>query len=128
MSLLARVEVTPYYGQVELSDPNKQDYPQFETGAEKVVAIPQCIAVVTRGDQEGKVTVEVWNDRLEVEGVDLQPVHEGDVVLSEDRAVVGNTVGNEFHDVPLSRGSHHVRVFTSAGGPAADTVYFLVEG
>lgn len=54
MSLQARVEVTPYYGQVEISDPNKRDYPKFETGEEKAVAIPECIAVVTRGDQEGQ--------------------------------------------------------------------------
>ena len=55
MTLLVRVEVTPFYGQVEISDPSKRDYPQFETGQERVVAIPECIAVVTRGDFEGKV-------------------------------------------------------------------------
>ena len=74
MSLLARFEVTAYYGQVEISDPNKLDYPQFETGEERAVAIPDCIAVVTRNDREGPVTVEVWNQRLETDNVNLEPV------------------------------------------------------
>lgn len=127
MSLLAHVEVTPYYGQVEISDPNKRDYPQFETGEEKAVAIPQCIAVVTRGDLEGKVTVEVWSQRLEVQGIPLELVYDGELVLTEDRAVVGNTVGNEFHAIPLVSGPHRVQAFTSGSEGSPRCVYFLVE-
>lgn len=127
MTLLVRVEVTPFYGQVEISDPSKRDYPRFETGQERAVAIPECIAVATRGDFEGKVIIEVWRERLAIEGVDLQSVFEGELVLTGSGAVVGNTIGNELHPVPLSPGRHRIKVFTSPAGGLAHTVYFLVE-
>lgn len=127
MSLLARFEVTAYYGQVEISDPNKLDYPQFETGEERAVAIPDCIAVVTRNDREGPVTVEVWNQRLETDNVNLEPVYDGELTLSEARAVVGNTVGNEFYSIPLGRGRHRVKAFTSGAGERPEAVHFLVD-
>jgi hypothetical protein len=113
MGLLARVEVTPYYGQVYISDPHTHDYPQFETGNEIAVATPDRIAVMTQGDQSGKVSVEVWSRRMDVEGVDLLPVFEGDLLLTKDRAIIGNTVGSEFYSDrttrwPGSRESLHV--------------------
>ena len=47
MTLLRRVEVTPLNGQVEMSDPKATDYPQWQTGEERAVALPQSIAVAT---------------------------------------------------------------------------------
>ena len=64
---------------------------------------------------------------MEVEGVDLRSVYEGEFLLTDDHAVVGNTVGNEFHSVPLAPGRHHVRVFTSGADAPPNTVYVLVE-
>jgi len=127
MSLLRRVDVTPFNGQVELSDPKANDYPQWQTGSEPAVAVPQSIAVATQSDSDGKVAVEVWTNQLEVEGVELRPVYEGEFLLSDDHAVVGNTVGHEFHLIPLSPGRHHVKVFTSGADAAPNAVYFLVE-
>jgi hypothetical protein len=59
MSPLARFDVTPYYGQIEIRDPTARDYPQWETGEEKAVAIPGCIAVATRDDLRGTATIEL---------------------------------------------------------------------
>ena len=78
-------------------------------------------------DSGGDVAVEVWTNQVEVEGVELRPVYEGEFLLSDDHAVVGNTVGHEFHSIPLSPGRHHVKVFTSGSDGAPKAVYFLIE-
>ena len=83
VTLLSRVEVTPLYGQVEMSDLKQQDYPLFQTGQEPAVGTTSSILVATRGDFEGKVTVEVWTEELEVERADIQEVYEGDLQLTE---------------------------------------------
>jgi len=127
MGLLRRVRVTAFNGQVELSDPKATDYPQWQTGDEPAVALPHSIAVATQSDSGGDVAVEVWTNQVEVEGVELRPVYQGEFLLSDDHAVVGNTVGHEFHSIPLSPGRHHVKVFTSGLDGAPKAVYFLIE-
>jgi hypothetical protein len=127
MTRLLRVDVTPLNGQVEMSDPKAADYPQWQTGEERAVALPQSIAVATQGDADGKVAIEVWTDDLEVAGVDLRSVHEGEFLLTDDHAVVGNTVVNELHPVPLAPEPHRVKVFTSGAESAPSAVYFLIE-
>jgi hypothetical protein len=127
MSLLARFEITPYYGQIEMRDPNARDYPQWETGEEKALAMPGCIAVATQDDLHGKVTVEVWRGCLEARGSNLVRVYQGELILTGEAAAVGNTVGAEFHPVTLSLGRHRVTAFTAASGELPDRVYFLIE-
>lgn len=127
MSLLARTEVTPYYAQIQFSARGAKEYPQWETGDEQVVSLPRCIAVATQGDHAGKVAVEVWRDRLEVRDIAMSSaVFDGPFVTTADGAVVGNTVGNEFHPVPLEAGTHRLRVFVSPLGERPKRVYFLV--
>ena len=127
MGLLQRIHVTPFNGQVELSDPKATDYPQWQTGNEPAVVLPQSIAVATQSDSDGDVAVEVWTNQVEVKGVELRPVYEGEFLLSDDHAVVGNTVGHEFHSIPLSPGRHNVKVFTSGSDGTPKAVYFLIE-
>lgn len=127
MTLLLRVDVTPLNGQVEMSDPTANEYPQWQTGEEPAVGLPQSIAVATQSDADGKVAVEVWTGDLEGKGVNLRPVYEGEFLLTDDHVLVGNTVVNELHPVPLAPGRHRVKVFTSGAESAPNTVYFLVE-
>jgi hypothetical protein len=127
MSLLARAEITPFYGQVELSDPAKRDYPQFQTGTEKVVAIPDCIVVATRGDLEGPVVVEVWDEPPPAAPPGIEEAYAGELVVTGPEAVVGNTVGNEFHLFPVEAGRYRVQVFTSPPGAPPNTVYFVLQ-
>ncbi len=129
MSLLARVEVTAYYGQVELRDPHARDYPQWETGEEAVAALPQSVAVATRGDQQGKVVIEVWQNALEVEAPEVsEPLYDGELVVTDDKVVIGNTAGNEFHPVPVAPGRYRLTVFASPVRKPARVVYFLLRG
>ena len=127
MGLLQRIHVTPFNGQVELSDPKATDYPQWQTGNEPAVALPQSIAVATQSDSHGDVAVEVWTNQVEVEGVELRPVYEGEFLLSDDHAVVGNTVGHEFHFDSSFPWSAPRQVFISGSDGAPKAVYFLIE-
>jgi len=128
MGLLARAKVIPHNAQVELSDLNATDYPQWQTGNEAAVALPDCVAVATQGDQAGKVVVEIWYGELQVDDPALrEPIFEGEFVTTENSVVVGNTVGNEFHSASLPAGRYHLRVFTSPVGAPPARVYFLLS-
>jgi hypothetical protein len=128
MSLLARVEVKPFNAQVELSDANTRAYPQWQTGEEAVAALPQSVAVATRGDDRGNVVIEVWDDELQVEDPSLsEALYDGELVVTDDKVVVGNSVGNELHPVNVPTGRHRIRVYTSPTGALPGTVYFLLN-
>ncbi len=127
MSLLAGFEVIPFNGQVEIGDPNARNYPQWETGEEAVVALPQCVAVATRGDAQGSVVIEVWKGALEVEEPVSHPLYDGDLVLTENKVMVGNTVGNDLHELAVAAGSHRLRVYVAPPSEPARTVYFLLD-
>src|SRR5256885_16123318 len=64
MGLLQRIHVTPFNGQVELSDPKATDYPQWQTGNEPAVALAQAVAVATQSDSHGDVAVVVLVDTV----------------------------------------------------------------
>ena len=128
MSLLGRAEVTPYNAQVELSDVDAQEYPQWLTGNEAVVSLPNSIAVATQGDDRGKVVVEAWSGELEADDSDLsQPMFDGEFSTTRGMANIGNTVGNELHSIVLSLGRHRIRVYTSPAGEPPARVYFLLN-
>src|SRR5262245_51126638 len=105
MTLLTRVEVTPYNAQVGLSDPTTKDYPEWTTGDEAVVYLPRSVAVATQADIEGKVWVEVWKTALPTDLLSHSlGVFDGIFETTRDEVVVGNVVGNETHLVPIERG------------------------
>jgi hypothetical protein len=62
MSTVRRFQVLPLYHQVEVRDAGDVDYPQWETGEERVLASVQCIVLATRSDLEGDVAIEVRID------------------------------------------------------------------
>ncbi|MCK6533825.1 MAG: hypothetical protein L6Q84_12720 [Polyangiaceae bacterium] len=102
MGLLARAKVIPYNAQVELSDLNATDYPQWRTGHEAAVALADCVAVATQGDEAGKVVVEIWYGELQLDDPAIrEPVFEA--------------------------GRYHLRVFTSPVGAPPARVYFLLS-
>ena len=126
--LLARTEVLPHYTQVEISDPAKTDYPQWATGKEPAVATPQCIAVAARPDHLGNVAIELWQDEMNHTSLSLQLVYEGELIVTTNRIHIGNLVGANSVDVPLSAGRYHVKVFTSPTEGPAETIRFLITG
>ena len=126
--LLAQTPVRPLYGQVEIGDPAVKGYPQFETGNERAVALPQRIAVATRGDRDGDVAIEVWKEGAHADSLcDAVLVHEGVLVVSGSSLEVGNTVGNELHRFAIGVGKHLVAIYTKPSVGEADTVIFLLD-
>ena len=122
--LIARAVIRPYYGQLEISDSEKTDYPQFDTGAELVVSTPDCVVVTTRRDEDGDVVVEVWTDEIEAKAP-IEMIHCG-ILEIRGHCRVGNTAGNHFVDVPIAPGRHQIKVFTCPAGAPAEAVYVLV--
>jgi hypothetical protein len=126
MSLLGRFEVTPYNAQIEIRDPDARDYPQWETGEEAVVSLPHVVVVATQGDNQGRVVVEAWQGSLDSQDATLSDaVFDGEFLTTIDKAIVGNTIGAEFHAVQVPAGRHRLRIFTSPRGAPAKKVYFL---
>ena len=128
MALLMRVQVLPLYAQVSLSDALAEDFPVPVMGDEEVVASHQAVAVATRSDYpDGRLPVEVWTERLEADVPDLRCVFDGQLYLSDGRALVGNLVANDVHTISLSPGSHGLLVFTATSEDRAGAVYFLLD-
>lgn len=127
MKLLHRIAVTPYYGQVELGDPYVAGYPQFQTGSEEVVSLPQRLVVATRGDEQGRVVIEIWQNGIDPMKRSGRLAHSGSMCLQQDYASVGNTIGNELHRIHLGAGVHRIDVLVAPMLGEADTVYFVVD-
>jgi hypothetical protein len=125
MGLVGRFSVFPMYHQLEVRDAaDGVDCPQWETGEEPVLAASQCIVLATRSDLEGDVQVEVW-----VGASDQEPagplLYEGELLVTEEGAVVGNSLTEELHPVPLPVGWHPVRIYADRPTePARFTVLF----
>jgi hypothetical protein len=112
MGLVGRFSVFPLYHQLEVRDAaGVVDCPQWESGEEPVLAGTQCIVLATRSDLEGPVEVEVW-----VGGIDTEPagrlLYEGELLVTEHGAVVGSSLTEELHPIPLPIGWHPVRIYT----------------
>jgi hypothetical protein len=124
MGLVGRFSVFPMYHQVEVRDAASVDCPQWETGEEPVLAGEQCIVLATRSDLEGEVQLEVW-----VGGLDGEPaghlLFEGELLVTEQGAVVGSSLTEELHPIALAIGWHPLRIYADRpSDPARFTVVF----
>lgn len=73
-------------------------------------------------------TIEVWEGALGAEDPFVSaPLYSGELVATENRVIVGNTVGNEFYEVPITAGRHQVQVLRSPVGEPAKVVYFVLD-
>jgi hypothetical protein len=126
MTVVARFEVLPLYGQIDIRDPAATEYPQWETGEERVVSNTQCIAVATRGDADGPVSVEV---RIGPIGAprNATRVFDGEVLLTGDEIVIGDYLASEVHPVSLGPGWHPVTVWTRPPENRPDTVIVVLD-
>jgi hypothetical protein len=110
MGLVGRFQVFPLYHQLELRDATSTDCPQWDTGEEPVLAGEQCIVLATRPDLDGPVQVEIW-----VGAIDSQSagplLYEGELLVTEHGAVVGSSLTEELHPIPLRIGWHPVRIW-----------------
>jgi hypothetical protein len=124
MGLVGRFSVFPMYHQLEVRDAASADCPQWETGEEPVLAASQCIVLATRSDLEGEVQVEVWVGGLE--GKPAGPLlFEGELLVTEQGAVVGSSLTEELHPIALPIGWHPVRIWADrATDPSRFTVVF----
>jgi len=124
MGLVGRFSVFALYHQLEVRDAANVECPQWESGEEPVLAGEQCIVLATRPDLEGDVEVEVW-----VGAIDGEPagplLYQGELLVTEQGAVVGSSLTEELHPVPLPIGWHPVRIWADRPSePARFTVLF----
>jgi hypothetical protein len=123
MIVLGRFDVLPLQAQIDIRDPAGAEYPQWETGEERAVATDQCVAVATRSDADGRVTVEVRLGGPQEPMPDRAIAFDGEVLVTGEALVVGNLLAGEEHALPLARGWHRLIVTTHpTDGPAEDVV------
>jgi hypothetical protein len=61
-----RFGVFPPHHQVEIRDAAQElDHPQWETGAEGIVASAQCVLLTTRSDLDGEVEVRIAGELVD---------------------------------------------------------------
>jgi hypothetical protein len=118
MGLAGCFSVFPMYHQLEVRDAASTDCPHWETGEEPVLAASQCIVLATRTDLQGKVQVEVW-----VGGLDGEPagplLFEGELLITEQGAVVGSSLTEELYPIGLPIGWHPLRIYADLPTDAA---------
>jgi len=91
-SVLLDTLVWPWYAQVEISDRDNADVPQWETGEESVVYSQTAISVATRPDVHGHVRVLVIDgDDPETPGYE---VFAGTILLPSGVLSVGSSHGH----------------------------------
>ncbi|MCU1441229.1 MAG: hypothetical protein JWP85_2226 [Rhodoglobus sp.] len=108
--VLAEVSALPLFGQITVQDVGTSDLPDWETGEERVVATKHAVAVATRSDADGDVTIRV------IEGEEVgelgQLVFEGALSLTSPLLEVGNFVAATVAQVKVGRiGPTHLRIF-----------------
>jgi hypothetical protein len=109
MTRLRSESVLPLNRQIQFGDAMSADYPDWETGQERVVFTDQQVAVATRDDRAGDVQVEVWMEPVDLE-LEGELVLDTEVQLIEGLAKFGNGLAGQHYDVRLRPGWHRVRV------------------
>jgi hypothetical protein len=122
VSTVRRFQVLPLYHQVEVRDVGDVDYPQWETGEERVLASAQCIVLATRSDLEGDVAIEVRIDAGPEDRAAGALVFAGELLTTGQGMVVGNSLTG-LHPIRLPIGWHPVRVYAD---PPIDPARFTV--
>jgi hypothetical protein len=106
---LISIVVHPAYGHVDVMDEGTTDTPLFESGREAVVATARAIAVITRMDTAGEVTITV---ELGDETLPGELIFDGMVDFQSGRIEVGSVVNDELARAELGfPGTRRVRVF-----------------
>jgi hypothetical protein len=124
MGLVGRFSVFPLYHQLEVRDAASEDCPQWDSGEEPVLAGEQCIVLATRSDLEGPVQVEVWVGALTAQSAG-RLLFAGELLITEQGAVVGSSLTEELYPVALAIGWHPVRIYADPPTePARFTVLF----
>jgi hypothetical protein len=124
MGSVHRFRVSPAYQQVEVRDAGDVDYPQWETGEERVLASAQCIVLATRSDLTGDVEIEVRVDADRTDAAPGELVFEGELLTTGPGIVVGSSL-TDLHSIWLPIGWHPVRIYVDPPiDPSRLTVLF----
>ena len=123
MDGIHRFTVVPAYRQVEVRDAaDDVDYPQWETGEERVLVSAQCIVLATRSDLQGDVEIEVRVDADLADSAPGELVFEGELLTTGQGIVVGSSLTG-LHSIWLPIGWHPVRIYAD---PLIDPSRFTV--
>jgi hypothetical protein len=124
MGTVHRFWVAPAYQQVEIRDAGDVDYPQWETGEERVLASAQCIVLATRSDLEGDVEIEVKVDTDRTDAAPVELVFKGELLTTGQGIVVGSSLTG-LQSIRLPIGWHPIRIYADPPiNPSRFTVLF----
>jgi hypothetical protein len=111
MGAVHRFRVSPAYRQVEICDATDDvDYPQWETGEERILTTAQSIVLATRSDLAGEIEIEVRVDADPHEQAPGQLLFDGELLTTGQGILVGNPLTDQHHvQVPI--GWHSLRIY-----------------
>jgi hypothetical protein len=112
-------QVVPLHQQVEIRDAAGAEVPQWGSEAEAAIASDQCLLLATRSDLDGPVEVDVWVGVGGPEAPAGQLVFDGELNITGDEVLIGNSLGGQLHRIPLPIGWHSVRVYADPPDAAA---------
>jgi hypothetical protein len=123
MGAVHRFRVLPAYRQVEIRDATDNvDYPQWETGEERILISAQSIVLATRSDLAGEVVIEVRVDADPHEQAAGELLFDGELLTTGQGILVGSALTDQHHvQVPI--GWHPLRIYAD---PPTDPARFTV--
>jgi hypothetical protein len=108
--VLAEVKAFPLYSQVWIGDADTTDLPDWPADGARVASSAHAVAVATRSDVDGDVTIRLVEGNAEPEAADL--VFQGEPCLTSPYLELGNTVAATVARVRIDRiGYVNVRIF-----------------
>lgn len=108
--MLVQMRALPLYGQVTVADVGTSDLPDWETGEERAISTEHAVAVATRSDSEGDVTITVFEGRDRVGLGDV--VFEGEISLTSHLLEVGNSLAATIAHADVGRAGYlRLRIF-----------------
>ena len=124
---LTHMQVAAVNCQVVLFVPNaEEEWPQWPTGQELIVANSGAISVRTICDIDGMVEINVWRGE-ELPNRKRGPIHDGTLQVRDAGALVGSDLGDHLALLLLREGEHRVRVYTDPAGPYVEHVDFVID-
>lgn len=124
---LTHMQVAAANCQVALFVPDaEEEWPQWPTGQERIIANSGAISVGTICDIDGMVEIDVWRGEELPNGAQ-EPIYDGMLHVRDAGALVGSVLGDHLALLRLREGEHRVRVYTTPPGPEPEHVYFVID-
>lgn len=114
----------PLYSQVVVQDAGTADIPRWEAGDERAVHTTHSLAILTRSDMDGDVTMTVLQG-TDTQGLGSQ-VFDGEILLTSPMLEIGSPIGADVFGVEVGNlGLLRLRVFVQPAKRPSSVVVLL---